>query len=160
MLELAAELGRLQAAAAANKLTQADTSGGTFTLSNIGTIGGTYATPLVNVPEARVVPLSAVRACFAAQELPALGQLPGRSVGERVSSPSRQVVLGATAGRIPVFLSPHLAPTSQPVPYTPPHPSTSNPLPLPCARWPSWLWGACGGCRASWATLQPWSPPL
>jgi 2-oxoisovalerate dehydrogenase E2 component (dihydrolipoyl transacylase) len=30
---------------------QADISGGTFTISNIGTIGGTYATPLVNPPE-------------------------------------------------------------------------------------------------------------
>lgn len=32
---------------------QADVSGGTFTISNIGTIGGTYATPLVNSPEVR-----------------------------------------------------------------------------------------------------------
>ena len=30
---------------------QADITGGTFTISNIGTIGGTYATPLVNPPE-------------------------------------------------------------------------------------------------------------
>ena len=29
-----------------------DVSGGTFTISNIGTVGGTYATPLVNPPEA------------------------------------------------------------------------------------------------------------
>lgn len=50
--QLAAELLRLQAAAAANKLSAGDTSGGTFTLSNIGSIGGTYATPLVNPPEA------------------------------------------------------------------------------------------------------------
>lgn len=34
-------------------LLQADISGGTFTISNIGTIGGTYATPLVNPPEVR-----------------------------------------------------------------------------------------------------------
>ncbi|KAL4425054.1 hypothetical protein ABPG77_001832 [Micractinium sp. CCAP 211/92] len=61
VLELAAELGRLQAAAAANKLTQTDTSGGTFTLSNIGTIGGTYATPLVNVPEVAIMAVGRLR---------------------------------------------------------------------------------------------------
>ncbi|KAL4422322.1 hypothetical protein ABPG75_008519 [Micractinium tetrahymenae] len=61
ILELAAELGRLQAAAAANKLTQADTSGGTFTLSNIGTIGGTYATPLVNPPEVAIMAVGRVQ---------------------------------------------------------------------------------------------------
>eukprot|EP00887_Chlorella_sp_A99_P002152 scaffold21.g2152.t1 len=49
--DIAQELGRLQAAAAANQLRPADLAGGTFTLSNIGSIGGTYATPLINPPE-------------------------------------------------------------------------------------------------------------
>jgi hypothetical protein len=53
VLELAHELARLQGAAAANQLSMQDVSGGTFSLSNIGTIGGTYATPLVNSPEVR-----------------------------------------------------------------------------------------------------------
>lgn len=42
---------QLQAAAFENKLRPEEVRGGTFTLSNIGTIGGTYATPLVNPPE-------------------------------------------------------------------------------------------------------------
>jgi hypothetical protein len=52
VLELAGELARLQAAAAANRLSPEDVAGGTFSISNIGAIGGTYATPLVNPPEA------------------------------------------------------------------------------------------------------------
>lgn len=49
--EIAQELVRLQAAAVVNQLRPEDLAGGTFTLSNIGTVGGTYATPLVNPPE-------------------------------------------------------------------------------------------------------------
>ena len=59
--DLAAELGRLQAAAAAAALRPEDLAGGTFTLSNIGSIGGTYATPLVNPPEVAILALGRVR---------------------------------------------------------------------------------------------------
>lgn len=92
ILELAAELGRLQAAAAANKLAQADTSGGTLTLSNIGSIGGTYATPLVNPPEASArlppclaaCPPACLPVCLLPARVPAVG-------AERVSvGPPRQ----------------------------------------------------------------------
>ena len=54
---IAQQLQRLQQAAAAGRLGQADLAGGTLTVSNIGAIGGTYATPLVNVPEAAIVAL-------------------------------------------------------------------------------------------------------
>lgn len=40
-----------RAARARGAAPQEDVRGGTFTLSNIGTIGGIYATPLVNPPE-------------------------------------------------------------------------------------------------------------
>ena len=46
-----AELQRLQALGAAGKLTKDDLAGGTFTLSNIGIIGGTYTNPLLLVPQ-------------------------------------------------------------------------------------------------------------
>lgn len=54
---IAQELSRLQALAQAGRLGQEDLSGGTLTVSNIGAIGGTYATPLVNVPEVAIVAL-------------------------------------------------------------------------------------------------------
>ena len=57
--QLAGELGELQASAAANRLRPDQLAGGTFTLSNIGTIGGTYASPLVNPPEVGAGPAAA-----------------------------------------------------------------------------------------------------
>lgn len=49
--ELAMELNRLQKLGSEGKLGPADLSGGTFTLSNIGAIGGTYASPIIVMPE-------------------------------------------------------------------------------------------------------------
>jgi 2-oxoisovalerate dehydrogenase E2 component (dihydrolipoyl transacylase) len=51
ILQIAAELARLAALGRDAKLGREDLTGGTFTLSNIGTIGGTYASPILVVPE-------------------------------------------------------------------------------------------------------------
>ncbi|KAM9761905.1 lipoamide acyltransferase component of branched-chain alpha-keto acid dehydrogenase complex, mitochondrial [Menidia menidia] len=52
--EVAMELNRLQALGAAGQLGTADLTGGTFTLSNIGSIGGTYAKPVILPPEVAI----------------------------------------------------------------------------------------------------------
>lgn len=52
--DIARELGALQEAAAAGALTEAQLSGGTFSLSNIGSVGGTYAVPVVVVPQVAI----------------------------------------------------------------------------------------------------------
>ena len=44
----------LQADAKAGKLLPADLKGGTFTLSNIGNLGGTYTGPVINLPEVAI----------------------------------------------------------------------------------------------------------
>jgi len=54
VFDIASELARLQKLGAAGKLGQADLTGGTFTLSNIGTIGGTYASPILVLPEVTI----------------------------------------------------------------------------------------------------------
>lgn len=54
VLEIAVELGELQEAAAKGTLTEAQLSGGTFSLSNIGSVGGTYAAPVVVVPQVAI----------------------------------------------------------------------------------------------------------
>eukprot|EP01116_Phalansterium_solitarium_P008918 TRINITY_DN2288_c0_g1_i1.p1 TRINITY_DN2288_c0_g1~~TRINITY_DN2288_c0_g1_i1.p1 ORF type:complete len:508 (-),score=64.27 TRINITY_DN2288_c0_g1_i1:276-1799(-) len=54
VFEIAQELHRLQKAAQAGAMSPADLSGGTFTLSNIGSIGGTYASPVLVLPEVAI----------------------------------------------------------------------------------------------------------
>jgi len=54
IVEIAAELNTLQDAAMKGTLTEAQLSGGTFTLSNIGSVGGTYATPVLVVPQVTI----------------------------------------------------------------------------------------------------------
>ncbi|XP_002736395.1 lipoamide acyltransferase component of branched-chain alpha-keto acid dehydrogenase complex, mitochondrial-like [Saccoglossus kowalevskii] len=49
--EIAVHLNRLQELGASGKLGTNDLTGGTFTFSNIGAIGGTYAKPLLVLPE-------------------------------------------------------------------------------------------------------------
>ncbi|XP_072919497.1 lipoamide acyltransferase component of branched-chain alpha-keto acid dehydrogenase complex, mitochondrial isoform X1 [Hemitrygon akajei] len=54
VFEIAAELNRLLTLGSANQLGTNDLTGGTFTLSNIGTIGGTYAKPVILPPEVAI----------------------------------------------------------------------------------------------------------
>jgi pyruvate dehydrogenase E2 component (dihydrolipoamide acetyltransferase) len=55
LLEIAAELGALSGKAREGKLSPADMSGSTFTISSLGGIGGTSFTPIVNAPEVAIL---------------------------------------------------------------------------------------------------------
>lgn len=57
VLEVASELHRLAELGAKNSLSPADLQGGTITVSNIGTIGGTYANPCLIASEMAIVAL-------------------------------------------------------------------------------------------------------
>ena len=68
--EVAAELSRLQSGLLSSRaggdgagglLPESDLSGATLTVSNIGSLGGTWATPLVHPPQAAIVALGRVR---------------------------------------------------------------------------------------------------
>lgn len=61
IFEITKELARLQKLAMANKLPPADISGGTITLSNIGSIGGKFGSPLINVPEVAIIALGKIQ---------------------------------------------------------------------------------------------------
>ncbi|KAF1334841.1 Lipoamide acyltransferase component of branched-chain alpha-keto acid dehydrogenase complex, partial [Globisporangium splendens] len=54
ILQIAEELNRLQTLATAGKLTPADLTGGTFSISNIGSIGGTYMSPVILLPQVAI----------------------------------------------------------------------------------------------------------
>jgi pyruvate dehydrogenase E2 component (dihydrolipoamide acetyltransferase) len=55
LLEIAAELTALSSKARDGKLSPADMSGGTFSISSLGGIGGTSFTPIVNAPEVAIL---------------------------------------------------------------------------------------------------------
>ncbi|HEY1264294.1 MAG TPA: 2-oxo acid dehydrogenase subunit E2 [Terriglobales bacterium] len=58
IVELAAELTQLSKKAREKKLAPADMEGGTFTITNLGGIGGTGFSPIVNFPEVAILGLS------------------------------------------------------------------------------------------------------
>lgn len=55
LLDIAREVGRLTTWAREGRVDQADLKGGTISISNIGALGGTYAAPIINAPEAAIV---------------------------------------------------------------------------------------------------------
>ena len=54
-LELAGELGEVSARARDGALTAKDLQGGTFSISSLGGIGGSFFTPIVNAPEVAIL---------------------------------------------------------------------------------------------------------
>jgi pyruvate dehydrogenase E2 component (dihydrolipoamide acetyltransferase) len=61
IVELAVELAQISQKARDKKITLADMEGGTFTITNLGGIGGTAFTPIVNHPEVAILGLSRSR---------------------------------------------------------------------------------------------------
>ena len=59
--ELAAELAQLSTKAKNKTLKPEEMEGGTFTITNLGGIGGTYFTPIVNGPEVAILGMSRAR---------------------------------------------------------------------------------------------------
>lgn len=56
--EIAEELGELSARARDGKLRPDDMQGGVFTVSSLGSIGGTFFTPIINAPEVAILGVS------------------------------------------------------------------------------------------------------
>ncbi|MBP2689780.1 MAG: Dihydrolipoyllysine-residue acetyltransferase, partial [Deltaproteobacteria bacterium] len=55
VIELAREIERLSEAARGGALAPSDLSGGTFTVTSVGSIGGLFSYPVINVPEAAIL---------------------------------------------------------------------------------------------------------
>jgi pyruvate dehydrogenase E2 component (dihydrolipoamide acetyltransferase) len=55
IIELSKELGEASQKMRDGKITPADISGGTFSISSLGGIGGTSFTPIVNAPEVAIL---------------------------------------------------------------------------------------------------------
>jgi pyruvate dehydrogenase E2 component (dihydrolipoamide acetyltransferase) len=58
IVRISVELAQLAEKAKARKLTLEEMEGGCFSISNLGGIGGTYFTPIVNAPEVGILGMS------------------------------------------------------------------------------------------------------
>jgi pyruvate dehydrogenase E2 component (dihydrolipoamide acetyltransferase) len=61
ILELAQEIEKLADKARARKIEPSDLKGGTFTITNVGALGGTYANPVINYPEVGILATGSIR---------------------------------------------------------------------------------------------------
>uniref|UniRef100_A0A3Q3F0H8 Dihydrolipoamide acetyltransferase component of pyruvate dehydrogenase complex n=1 Tax=Labrus bergylta TaxID=56723 RepID=A0A3Q3F0H8_9LABR len=96
VFDIALELNRLQTLGAAGQLGTNELSGGTFTLSNIGSIGGTYAKPVILPPEVAIGALGKI------QVLPrfdAVGQVVRAHIMNVSWSADHRIIDGATMCR-------------------------------------------------------------
>jgi 2-oxoisovalerate dehydrogenase E2 component (dihydrolipoyl transacylase) len=96
VIEIAQELSRLTDLAREGRVSPADLKGGTISISNIGALGGTVATPIINKPEVAIVALGKV------QTLPrfnAKGKVKPRQLMQISWSGDHRVIDGGTIAR-------------------------------------------------------------
>jgi 2-oxoglutarate dehydrogenase E2 component (dihydrolipoamide succinyltransferase) len=98
LVGLAKSVNDLANRARANKLTSDDISGGTYTVTNVGTFGNVMGTPIINQPQVAILALGAIR------KIPAVIETPqGDTIGIRHKmflshSYDHRVVDGALGG--------------------------------------------------------------
>lgn len=101
VFEIAQGLQELSGRARDGKLKLADIEGGTFTVSSLGSIGGTFFTPIINAPEVAILGVSRAQARPVFIE----GKFKARLVLPLSLSYDHRVVDGALAVRFTTFLS-------------------------------------------------------
>ena len=100
LYELAGELGATSERARNGKLTPADLSGGCFSISSLGGIGGTAFTPIVNGPEVAILGVSR----HSQRPVYVDGELVPRLILPLSLSYDHRVIDGAAAARFTAFL--------------------------------------------------------
>jgi pyruvate dehydrogenase E2 component (dihydrolipoamide acetyltransferase) len=95
IFHLAEELGQLGEKARNRKIDLADLKGGTFTITNYGSVGGIFGTPIINHPEVAILGVGRVR------EMPVVrnGKIVIRKILPLALSFDHRVVDGAEAAR-------------------------------------------------------------
>ena len=96
ILDIAREVMRLTAAARSGKIDPQDLSGGSITISNIGAIGGTAATPIINKPGVAIVALGKIQTLPRYNEQ---GDLVARKIMTVSWSGDHRVIDGGTMAR-------------------------------------------------------------
>jgi pyruvate dehydrogenase E2 component (dihydrolipoamide acetyltransferase) len=95
VLQIARELTLLAARARSAEFSLDELRGGTFTISNLGAVGGVYSTPIINHPEVAILLLGRSRWRLGVHE----GKIEGRLMLPLSLSYDHRVVDGAAAGR-------------------------------------------------------------
>ena len=96
VIDLAQEITRLTNDARTGRVAASDLKGGTISISNIGAIGGTIATPIINKPESAIVALGKL------QKLPRFddnGNVVARSIMQVSWSGDHRTIDGGTIAR-------------------------------------------------------------
>ncbi len=96
IIDLAVDITRLTNDARSGRVPAEDLKGGTITISNIGAIGGTVATPIINKPESAIVALGKL------QKLPRFndkGEVEARSIMQVSWSGDHRTIDGGTIAR-------------------------------------------------------------
>jgi 2-oxoisovalerate dehydrogenase E2 component (dihydrolipoyl transacylase) len=96
IIDLAQDITRLTNDARSGRVSQDDLKGGTISISNIGAIGGTVATPIINKPEVAIVALGKL------QKLPRFdeaGNVVARSIMQVSWSGDHRVIDGGSIAR-------------------------------------------------------------
>jgi 2-oxoisovalerate dehydrogenase E2 component (dihydrolipoyl transacylase) len=96
IVSIAAELTRLQNLAVEGKLSPADFTGGTITVSNVGNIGGTYVSPVIVEKEVSILGIGRLRTVPAFDEN---DQVIKKQVCNFSWSADHRVIAGATMAR-------------------------------------------------------------
>ena len=109
ILEIAAELDTLAGKARERKLSPSDFQGGTFTITNLGGIGGTTFSPIVNWPEVAILGMSRAKQQMVIMD----GEPKVRLMLPLSLSYDHRVVNGADAARFITKVSGLLADPSQ-----------------------------------------------
>ena len=105
IIELAGEIGALADKARAGKLSHDDISGGTFTITNVGSVGGLFTFPVINYPEVGILGTHGI------QERPVVrgGQIVIRQMMYLSISFDHRVVDGAVAAHFVKEVADYLA---------------------------------------------------
>jgi pyruvate dehydrogenase E2 component (dihydrolipoamide acetyltransferase) len=61
ILQIAREMGEIAARTREGKATKDELTGSTFTISNVGSIGGLFATPIINHPEVAILGVNSLK---------------------------------------------------------------------------------------------------
>ncbi|EPQ66977.1 Bgt-4284 [Blumeria graminis f. sp. tritici] len=96
ILEIASELVRLQDLAVSGKLSSQDLTGGTITLSNIGSIGGTYVSPIIVEKELAILGIGKLRLVPAFSDS---GELMKKHICNFSWSADHRIIDGATLAK-------------------------------------------------------------